>query len=125
MEAGDFDVLEETYKYKQARWVGWSSVKEEHDAFHDGYFATVEEAWDECLATMRSQVEVEQDDYDVEYHGPRPIMINILVSGERKEEFKPLRDLLKKQDDATLIHKWTNPNTLNDIECWFLTNYSE
>lgn len=49
-----------------------------------------------------------------------PIMINMVSYTP-----KAFRDLVKKQKDAKLVHKWKNPNSGNIIECWILTNGSK
>jgi hypothetical protein len=50
-----------------------------------------------------------------------PLMFNLVVGEETTE---PLRQLLKEQEDVTLVHTWNNPNTNNLLEMYILTNGS-
>lgn len=91
--------------YQKNVWQkGWGDVWHKRTGLHK----TPQEGWKQVIKNIR-------DGYE-----HFPLMFNIRPNNESE-----LREVLKKEPDAALIHTWRNVNTDNVLEMWILTNGSD
>src|SRR5579864_3133978 len=93
---------------KSMMYASWQR-KEVRHPYWDSASKDRNEIWVKALAGIRG----DKHEY--------PLMFNLVVGDEKTE---PLRQLLKEQEDVTLVHTWKNPNTNNLLEMYVLTNGS-
>lgn len=71
---------------------------------------TPEAAWKKALSRMRDEAE------------GCPLQMTLIAD---RECTSMLRQLLNEQEDAFIVHTWTNPNSSNVLELYVLTNDSK
>lgn len=102
IEVGSLGCYQTSVYYSSSPW-----GQREIEWYKQKAYASAEEAYKAMLKDVR------------ENHKHFPLMFNLTA------DLSELRAIIAKEPDATMVHKWRNPNTDNLIEMWVLTNGSD